>query len=252
MNDLTQCEPANSENSGHLAAAALLFGEKEDGFVNALGGPCKVHAQVVPALEALQHDAKLAGFDLQIASGFRGFERQLSIWNAKALGSRPVLDLAGNPLDVHQMTEEELLFAILNWSALPGASRHHWGTDVDVYDAAAMPSNYQLQLTYEETLGEGVFARFHLWLSEYLKKVEQHFFRPYLKNVGGIAPEPWHLSYAPLADEFAKKLTVDMLVQKITSVDIQLKASILKHIDQIFAHYIEPYRSSTNLKGHDL
>ncbi len=35
--------------------------------------------------------------------------------------------------------EAERVAAILVWSALPGASRHHWGTDCDVIDAAALP-----------------------------------------------------------------------------------------------------------------
>ena len=33
--------------------------------------------------------------------------------------------------------------AILLWSALPGASRHHWGTDFDVFDRAAVPPDYR-------------------------------------------------------------------------------------------------------------
>jgi len=36
--------------------------------------------------------ARAAGFDLQVLSGFRGFDDQLSIWNRKANGKRAVLD----------------------------------------------------------------------------------------------------------------------------------------------------------------
>jgi len=52
--------------------------------------------------------------------------RQAEIWNAKAAGLRPVLDANEQPIDTGTLSERELVFAILRWSALPGASRHHW------------------------------------------------------------------------------------------------------------------------------
>ena len=54
---------------------------------------------------------------------------------------------------------------------LPGASRHHWGHDVDIYDAAAMPEGYQIQLTPEEVEGAGIFAPMHDWLDRYFDKI---------------------------------------------------------------------------------
>ncbi|MEE8192443.1 MAG: M15 family metallopeptidase, partial [Gemmatimonadales bacterium] len=121
-------------------AAAALTGQTEEHLCSAedaelLGVP--VHRDVVMPLHQLRDAAGKAGFDLQMLSGFRSFEQQLSIWNRKALGKLAVLDSNAVPLDIEKLSEKELVFAILRWSALPGASRHHWGTDLDVYDANA-------------------------------------------------------------------------------------------------------------------
>ncbi|MDZ7875447.1 MAG: M15 family metallopeptidase [Rhizobium sp.] len=154
---------------------------------------------------------------------------------------RPVLDQFEQPVDINLLSDDEKVFAILRWSALPGASRHHWGTDIDVYDASRMPADYQLQLTLDETQGQGCCAEFHLWLTQELQ-FSQAFFRPYIAGVGSISPEPWHLSYAPLAHVFAAQLTEDVLRKKIEATDIALKDNILKNLSDIFNQTIKPYQ----------
>jgi LAS superfamily LD-carboxypeptidase LdcB len=179
-----------------------------------------------------------AGFELRVASSYRSFERQLLIWNNKASGLRPVLDDRGLPLDISRLSERDLVYAILRWSALPGASRHHWGTDLDVYDASRIAADYQVQLTQAETIGDGPFAEFHRWLDVKLAVQEFSFYRPYEKDRGGIAPEPWHLSYAPIAKRYAAALTVDVLRQQLEQTDIQLKSCILDNLDDIYHRFV--------------
>ena len=164
-----------------------------------------LHQTVIQPLEQLTAQAADQGFDLRIVSGFRSFERQLRIWNGKATGDRDLLNNDSEVVDVSRLSELELTHAILRWSALPGASRHHWGTDFDVYDAAAVSEDYVVQLTPEETQGSGPFARMHRWLDAVLPTTD--FYRPYDEDRGGVAPEPWHLSYRPLADQYAKQLS---------------------------------------------
>ena len=97
----------------------------------------KIHRDLVGPLAAMRQAAQKEGFDLAVASGYRSFDRQRAIWNAKANGGRPVLDKNENPLDIDALDAVDLLKAILHWSALPGGSRHHWGSDFDIYDAGA-------------------------------------------------------------------------------------------------------------------
>src|SRR5579871_1839442 len=96
---------------------------------------CLLHARAGKAASALQKAARAAGLELYVASSFRDFNRQLGIWNGKFNGQRPLLDRAGAVIDRANLYENELIDAILIWSALPGASRHHWGSDFDVMEA---------------------------------------------------------------------------------------------------------------------
>jgi LAS superfamily LD-carboxypeptidase LdcB len=202
---------ANEEVNVPLLPEFDVLGMSDQHLINCPGQDAKIHAQVFAALVSLMDNAKTAGFDMRVASGFRSFDRQLLIWNNKAKGLRPVLDETGQVLDLSRLSDGEKMFAILRWSALPGASRHHWGTDIDVYDASRMAADYHVQLTLEETQGNGPFAEFHRWLSQELQATPDDFFRPYIAGVGSISPEPWHLSYAPLARIFALQLTEDIL-----------------------------------------
>lgn len=218
-----------------------LVGENDQDLISYPKDNAKIHSQVLTPLIDLIAKARAAGFDLRVASGFRSFERQLLIWNSKANGLRPVLDETGQPIDISLLSDDEKLFAVLRWSALPGASRHHWGTDIDVYDASGISDDYQLQLTVEETEGDGPFAEFHRWLSQELERNPHEFYRPYVAGVGSISPEPWHLSYAPLANLFATQLTEDVLRVKLQATDIALKESVLNNLSQIYQNYIKPY-----------
>ena len=83
-----------------------------------------VDREIVDDLRALSNEAKANGFELRIESAYRSFEKQLSIWNRKARGELKLLNEKGEPME-RPKDEEELMYAILTWSALPGASRHH-------------------------------------------------------------------------------------------------------------------------------
>ncbi|HEY7884365.1 MAG TPA: M15 family metallopeptidase [Cellvibrionaceae bacterium] len=197
-----------------------------------------IHPHAMQPLEHLRERARLAGFDLQIASGFRDFWRQLAIFNAKASGQRPVIDDAGEVLDLQRMSAREQLYAILRFSALPGTSRHHWGTDFDVYDAAAMPAGYCLQLTQAECQPGAMFGNFHQWLNTELACGDSGFFRPYQTDTGGVAPEPWHISYAPEASLYAAHISVELLREPLAASDIVLKDVILDLLPTVFERFV--------------
>jgi LAS superfamily LD-carboxypeptidase LdcB len=202
-----------------------------------LGAP--VHAQVVGPLRDLRAAAADAGFQLAVLSGYRSFDRQLSIWNRKARGELAVLDADARPLDVTRLTERDLAYAILRWSALPGASRHHWGTDVDIYDIAAKPAGYDVDLVPAEVEAGGMFAPMHEWLDMRIaSKTAFGFFRPYDADRRGVAPERWHLSYAPVSTECLRHLTPTVLRATIDDADMMLKDVVLAHLDEIVDRFV--------------
>ena len=199
----------------------------------------QVHRDVVQPFLRLRDDALAAGFDLRIFSGFRSLDRQSSIWNRKATGELAVLDSQAVPLDIQHLTERELVYAILRWSALPGASRHHWGTDIDVYDENARPPGYEIALIPAEVETGGMFAPLHEWLDEKLAAGTGHgFFRPYDEDRQGVAPERWHLSHAPAAATCERGLTIDTLRASLSSSDLQLKGTVLDHLEDIYQRFV--------------
>ncbi len=147
--------------------------------------------------------AKKDGINLRIISAVRPFYHQKRIWEAKWTGKRQV-DGKMLSREVKEGAENRAL-KILRWSSMPGTSRHHWGTDVDLND---------LNNSYFER-GKG--AKIYQWLTEnandygfcqvYSPKDE---FRPY-----GYQEEKWHWSYLPVS----KKLT-QLYKEKIQNKDI--------------------------------
>jgi LAS superfamily LD-carboxypeptidase LdcB len=195
-----------------------------------------LHRAVVEPFHALRAAAAQDGIELAVFSAYRDFDAQLAIWNRKFRGERPLFDRHGRPRDHLALTEDELLEAILLWSALPGASRHHWGSDVDVFDRAAMPAGYRVQLLPEEYAPGGVFARLARWLDANLERFG--FFRPYDVDRGGVHPEPWHISYAPIALRAADALTVELVADTLRDADVLGKTRLLQRLPEIHRRFV--------------
>jgi LAS superfamily LD-carboxypeptidase LdcB len=150
-----------------------------------------------------------------------------------------VLDSDAAPLEIERLSERDLVFAILRWSALPGASRHHWGTDLDVYDAAARPDGYEVELIPAEVDPGGMFGPLHEWLDERIASGSAFgFYRPYDRDRLGVAPERWHLSYAPLAAPYLEQLTVGVLRETIAHADLRLKEAVLEALEEICERFV--------------
>lgn len=213
-----------------------LTGRSRDHLSGLPDRACLLHRDVVSPFLTLRAAAAADGLDLVAFSGFRDFERQLAIWNGKFRGERPMQDRAGRPLDVAGLSAAEKVEAILWWSALPGASRHHWGTDLDVMDAAAVPAGYKLKVIPQEYLPGGPFHRLTTWLDSHMYGFG--FFRPFTTERGGVSPEPWHLSYAPVAAVAARQFSAQALRGVLEAVDIEGKPQVLDALDRNYSKYV--------------
>lgn len=192
--------------------------------------------EVCVAFNAMQKHAANDGVNITIASSYRSIARQLLIWNAKWHGERPLYSRSNQLLDTASLSDDDKLHAILIFSALPGASRHHWGTDMDVYDAPAIANTQQsLQLVAQEYQQGGPCAELHQWLTQHAAQFGFYF--PYLQDVGGVAAEPWHISYRTIAEQQIEHLTVAQLHKRIKSLAIAGKATILANIEQLHHRY---------------
>lgn len=195
---------------------------------------------VFPDFENLRQAAAHAGFSIKVESGYRSFERQLSIWNRKAKGELPLLNENGKCFREKAENDESLMRRILLWSALPGASRHHFGTDIDVVDSNAIPKDYNVELTPSEC--EGMFAPFHAWLSEQIESNKSFgFARVFEKGRGKIQPEPWHLSHLPTARRIQEGFKESTLRKIYEESDLACKESVLSNLPELLENYVYPY-----------
>jgi LAS superfamily LD-carboxypeptidase LdcB len=151
---------------------------------------CVLHAAVRTPFLRMREAAAGAGFDLVPQSAYRDFDRQLRIWNAKFNGEAVINDRSGRPIEALALTPSQRVDAILIWSALPGASRHHWGTDLDLIDRAALSPDYRIELVAEEYGPSGPFGPLSAWLEAHAARFG--FFRPYRGVLSGVQPEAWH------------------------------------------------------------
>jgi LAS superfamily LD-carboxypeptidase LdcB len=197
---------------------------------------CVLHVRTGEALLAMRSEARRAGISLYVVSAFRDFNRQLAIWSAKFNGERPLLDRAGVEINRANLYESALIDAILIWSALPGASRHHWGTDIDVLDTAALEPGARAQLVPEEYAVGGRFERLNSWLESNMGRFG--FFRPYATFRGGVQPEPWHLSYAEVATPALQVLSVDVLREAIEEADMPGQQTVLARLPELYERYV--------------
>ena len=196
----------------------------------------RLHADGLDAVNALREASARAGHDLAIVSSFRDFARQSAIWNRKFRGEQAVFDRAGRPLEVASMSGPERVRAILIWSALPGASRHHWGSEVDVLDAAALGPGERAQMIAQEYEPGGRFERLSGWLDSNMRRFG--FFRPYATWQGGVRPEPWHLSYAPVSVPALQVLSLEVLREAIEGADMPGKHAVLARLPELYQRYV--------------
>lgn len=197
---------------------------------------CALHYAVVTSFLAMRDAAGTAGIDLAAASSFRDFARQELIWNRKWRGERPLYDRRGRVIDPATLDDAARIDAILCWSAIPGGSRHHWGTDVDVIDQAALPQGYQLQLVPEEYARGGIFERLTEWLDRNMGRFG--FYRPYATEGPGAGVEPWHLSYQPVARRALEALTLPVLKRAVAGSGLLGRERVLERLPEIYTRFV--------------
>lgn len=210
---------------------------RDDSHVQPIAGTQhRLQKDSLDAFLLMQRQAAMSGVDIQVCSSFRSFDKQLSIWNRKWSGELPLNTLNGEQINASDLNDNEKIHAIMLWSALPGASRHHWGTDFDVYDKTEVEkASHNFQLVPEEYTGHGPCAKLNAWIQTHAK--EYNFYLPYAKYTGGVAREPWHLSYAPIAAKIEQGFNIELLYASLEKADIFGKASVLSVLPELVNRY---------------
>ena len=132
--------------------------------------------------------AQFSGITLSVVSATRNFEYQKAIWDAKWYGSMPA---DGKNLFITEKDPIKRAAVILKYTSMPGTSRHHWGTDLDINS---------IDTAYFET-PEGI--KVYEWLAKNAHRYG--FCQPFNTKdtrMKGYEEEKWHWSYMPLAESF--------------------------------------------------
>lgn len=195
----------------------------------------RLEANTAIAFKAMAEKAEAVGIKLAICSAHRPFERQLAIWNAKACGKRAVLDANELPVSIRGLSDDAIVDLILLWSALPGASRHHWGTDLDVFDAEMIDVK-ALRLVEAEYIQAGPCAKLHAWLVD--NAHDFGFYFPFQRGQSAVSPEPWHISYFPVSQLLLPQFDRAELATLLANSDMLLKNAVLARLDSLIDEYV--------------
>ncbi len=198
------------------ARFSRLDGEHTSG--SARGGVLRKEAY--DAFIKMAEAAKKEGIQLVIISATRNFESQKRIWenkwNGKVIVEGKNLTTFKNPLERAKI--------ILHYSSMPGSSRHHWGTDMDLNS---------LDNAYFES-GDGL--KMYQWLQ--VRASEYGFCQPFTSKADsrtGYEEEKWHWSYWPLSKEFLEQYMKNVRYEDFGGFDGSQTASEIGIIENYVA-----------------
>lgn len=163
------------------------------GGLDLAGSPQQLQKEVWEAYQEMREAALREGINIQVVSGFRSYDRQKTIYNSKY---RRFINQG--------MTPTEAIAEILKYSTIPGTSRHHWGTDMDIIDSnQPQPSSV---LEEEHYHGDGVYSKMKKWLDQHAESFGFYEVYSNKEDRKGFQYEPWHFSYkaisVPMLEEF--------------------------------------------------
>ncbi|MDQ3016077.1 MAG: M15 family metallopeptidase [Bacteroidota bacterium] len=180
------------------------------------------------AFREMYNHALKAGIRLQIRSATRNFNYQKGIWESKWTGEK--LIEGGENLAQTTPDPKARAMKILRYSSMPGSSRHHWGTDIDL-------NNFDNSWF---AAGEGL--NMYNWLKAHA--AEHGFCQPYTAGrPAGYLEERWHWSYLPVSKELTelarKSLKNEMIkgfLGSETAVSIDVVKKYVLGIDEQCIH----------------
>lgn len=145
-------------------------------------------AEVLAAYRALQREGEAVGWKIVIVSGYRSYTNQRFLWNKKF----HIL------WDEAELDEEHCVRDVFEYTTLPGLSRHHWGTELDL-------GEYHIKHRAQVPVGSErpKMEDFYAWLDANAPRFG--FCKVYKGVFGAIQEEPWHWSYRRYASRFEKQ-----------------------------------------------
>ncbi len=154
--------------------------------VSLFGKDINLRKEAYDAFLAMRKAAYNDGIEIKIASSYRNFNRQQEIWERKYI-----------TYTNKGLSPAKAIDKIIEYSTIPGTSRHHWGTEIDIIQGRRKT---KLGLLNPKNFEEGgAFHELYQWMDK--NASTYGFYIVYTKNKRrkGFKYEPWHYSYAPIS-----------------------------------------------------
>lgn len=171
-------------------SADVRFVKIDSSYWRGSAGVYYLRKEAYEAFRKMAQKAKEDEINLYIVSATRNFDQQKEIWEDKWNGKTLV---NGRDLSKENNLKRRAK-TILLYSSMPGTSRHHWGTDIDLNN---------LENEYFKK-GEGL--KIYAWLCANAPSFG--FCQPYTSKKNGrkgYQEEKWHWSYLPLSSDLLKE-----------------------------------------------
>jgi LAS superfamily LD-carboxypeptidase LdcB len=172
------------------------------------------------AFKKMSDAAQKDGIQLVIRSAARNFDYQKTIWEKKWSGAT-ILSNGKNALTEYP----DLVIrakTILEYSSMPGTSRHHWGTDIDF-------NSFNNQW-FEKGKGLELFS----WLEK--NASSYGFCTPYTakgkERPHGYNEEKWHWTYMPLSKiytSYAEQYLKDNMISGFQGSKVAEQLNVVNH-----------------------
>ena len=209
------------QNSSQSISYAELIGK---GNPEVFGNGYKLRQEANAAFLEMSKDALKSDINLKIVSSYRNFDHQNRIWDRKYKQN------INNGLSAQQSIKK-----IIEYSTIPGTSRHHWATDIDIIDGnVAQPSHV---LNPKHFGGAGCFSKFKSWMDANATRFGFYLVYTNETNRKGFKYEPWHYSYKPLSKGYLQayqKLDLrDIIIsEQLTGCNHFSEAFITNYLNQ--------------------
>lgn len=156
---------------------------------------CYLLVEVNGAFEQMAAAAQKEGVILKVISGGRNFNMQKAIWEKKWNTRRP-----------NFKSDKETALDILKYSSMPGTSRHHWGTDVDINS---------LEPSY---FASGKGKKEYDWLQKNAGSFGfcQTYDNKQTSGRSGYSEEKWHYSYMPISTVLLNQYNAKIVYEEIS------------------------------------
>ncbi len=185
----------SSPNLAFTNTKTSIFSESDligKGNPKLYGTGYKLQKKAHQAFLEMNYAAKRNKMNIRVVSSYRSFNHQNLIWTRKYKRYRS-----------RNLTSQQAVLYNIRYTAIPGSSRHHWGTEIDVVNGSIKTSRYPLNT--KNFHGYGIYKSFREWMDSNAHKYGFYLVYTDQPDRKGFKYEPWHYSYKPLSSKYLRE-----------------------------------------------